>query len=185
MIKNKKLFALISVIVIIASIGGAVTVAYLFDKSNGITNTFVNGKVGCEVEENITAPGVKQDVMLKNTGNADAYMRAYVVVNWIDKDGNVYVRAPRPGVDYVVNTPANYGFIADGNAYYCKEPVKAGEKSPVLFTSIAEVSGKAPEGYVLSVEILGSAIQSAPASAVKDAWGVKVAKDGTLALKED
>ena len=41
------------------------------------------------------------------------------------------------------------------------------------------IVGKAPEGYLLSVEILASAIQSEPSSVVAEQWGVTVT-DGNI-----
>ena len=40
------------------------------------------------------------------------------------------------------------------------------------------IDGKAPEGYLLSVEILASAIQSESSSVVADQWGVTVTDSG-------
>lgn len=44
------------------------------------------------------------------------------------------------------------------------------------------VPSTAPEGYFLTVEILGSGIQSVPEQAVKDAWGsgFSINQNGTL-----
>ena len=46
-------------------------------------------------------------------------------------------------------------------------------------SAITPVDGRTPDGFVLSVEIVASAVQSSPAQAVKDAWGVDV-YNGTL-----
>lgn len=177
---NKKLFALICVVLAAVLIGAAVTAALLVNNSNGIRNTFVGGTVGCVIEEDITTtPGVKANVKLKNDGTFASYLRACLVVNWIDEDGNFYPETPEAGVDYTVETPSPFGFVADGNFYYCKETVAPGETSPVLFTEISPIEGRTPAGYTLSVEILGSAIQSSFDAAVENAWGVTV-RDGTI-----
>ena len=56
----------------------------------------------------------------------------------------------------------------------------AGDNTPVLIKECSAVADKIPEGYGLSVEILGSAIQSTPKSVVAENWGVTVAADGTI-----
>ena len=173
--KLRKLLAPICVLLVAVITTTVFTLALLSNTTPGITNKFKDGSVGCEVVEDITTtPGVKANVKLKNTGTNDAFMRACVVVNWVDAKGNVYKETPKAGVDYTVTTPTTFGFITDGNMYYCKTAVKPGETTPILFTAIKPVEGKAPDGYVLSVDILSSSMQSAPASAVQNAWGVTV-----------
>ena len=56
----------------------------------------------------------------------------------------------------------------------------AGDNTPVLIKECSAVADKTPEGYGLSVEILGSDIQSTPKSVVAENWGVTVAADGTI-----
>lgn len=56
----------------------------------------------------------------------------------------------------------------------------AGDNTPALIKECSAVADKTPEGYGLSVEILGSAIQSTPKSVVTENWGVTVAADGTI-----
>ena len=46
--------------------------------------------------------------------------------------------------------------------------------TPILIKSCKPNDGRNPEGYALSVEILADAIQSEPAKAVKEAWGMTV-----------
>ena len=56
----------------------------------------------------------------------------------------------------------------------------AGDNTPALIKECSAVADKTPEGYGLSVEILGSDIQSTPKSVVTENWGVTVAADGTI-----
>ena len=183
--RNKKLLVPICCVLIVLLVGALVTIAFMKNDSNTVTNNFIGSTVGCVIQEDVTStPGVKKDVKIKNDGLSDAFVRAFVIVNWVDDSGNIYPIAPVAGVDYTVVTPETYGFITNGTEYYCKTVVKAGETSPVLFTSVAPVEGKAPEGYTLSVEILGSSIQYKPTEEVENVWGVTVEND-IIVGKED
>lgn len=156
------------------------TVAYLFTNTDALTNTFNPAKVTTEITEDFDK-NVKDNVKVKNTGDIDAYIRAAVVVTWQDVNGNVHPTAPVADADYTVNYPTNTGWVKHTDGfYYCTTAVKPNATTGILLTNCKPVEGKAPEGYHLSVEILASAIQSEPASAVQEAWNVTVNTDGTL-----
>ena len=169
------------VLVLGAAIGG--TVAWLATHTPGLTNTFTPGEVKCTVEETFEN-GVKSDVKIKNTGNTDAYIRAKVVVTWKDAAGNVYGGAtPVEVTDYEISYNAT-DWSAVGDYWYCTQsvaPDATNNLTPVLINSASPVEGKAPEGYALSIEILAEAIQSSPASAVQEAWGVTIANGSVTA----
>lgn len=170
------------VLVLGAAIGG--TVAWLATNTPGLTNTFTPGEVKCTVEETF-ANGVKSDVKIKNTGNTDAYIRAKVVVTWKDAAGNVY-GAPVSSSDYSIAYASENGWVqrTDDGYWYCTQPVAPdapNNRTPVLINSASPVEGKAPAGYALSIEILAEAIQSSPASAVQEAWGVTIANGSVMA----
>ena len=166
------------VLVLGAAIGG--TVAWLAANTPGLTNTFTPGEVKCTVEETF-ANGVKRNVKIKNTGNTDAYIRAKVVVTWKDRDGNVYGGAtPAEGTDYTISYRTS-GWRQVGDYWYCTQPVAPDGLTPELISEAKPVDGKAPAGYALSIEILAEAIQSSPASAVQEAWGVTIANGSVTA----
>lgn len=165
---SKPFFLLAALAVVLCAMVGT-TVAYLFTKTDPITNTFTPTKVTTEITENFNKD-VKNTVQVKNTGDVDAYIRAAVVVTWQNEKGEVYPTAPAEGTDYTVTWTKN-GWVKNGDYYYYTEVVKPGSSTGVLLTDCKPVEGKAPEGYHLSVEILASAIQANPSSAVEDAWG--------------
>ena len=170
------------VLVLGAAIGG--TVAWLATNTPGLTNTFTPGKVSCTVVESFDGT-TKSDVKIQNTGNTDAYIRAKVVVTWKDAAGNVYGGAtPVEGTDYTISYSTS-GWTQVGDYRYCTQPVAPdapNNLTPVLINSASPVDGKAPEGYALSIEILAEAIQSSPASAVQEAWGVTIADGNVMAV---
>lgn len=177
--RSKKPSALLIALVAILGALVGTTIAYLFTNTGSITNTFTPGNVTTTITEKLDKD-VKNNVMVENTGNVEAYIRATVVVTWQDDDGNVYPTAPVEGTDYTVLwTNANEWVKKDGYYYYTSAVAPNGSTS-VLLTACKPVEGKAPEGYHLVVEVLASAIQSKPAEAVQAAWPVTVNTDGTL-----
>lgn len=156
------------------------TVAYLFTNTDALTNTFKPANVTTEITEDFKN-NVKNNVQVKNTGDIDAYIRAAVVVTWQDDKGNVHPTAPVADTDYTVTFPTNTGWVKHTDGFYYYTSAVASDKTTgILLTDCKPAEGKAPAGYHLSVEILASAIQSEPASAVQDAWNVTVKTDGTL-----
>ncbi|MBQ7500435.1 MAG: hypothetical protein IJT91_06040 [Clostridia bacterium] len=157
----------------------AATVSVIFDIEGPITNWFRKSYVESEVVETLDN-GVKKNVSIKNTGDIPAYIRAAVVVNWKDASGNVSGTVPVAGVDYTINFDLAHGWkkSSDGYYYYIY-PVAPSQYTGVLVTSCTPVSGTAPAGYGLSVEILGSAIQSKPANLVVEKWSGVVSVSGT------
>lgn len=158
---------LAAVIVLLAgAVGG--TWAFLVAQSEPVQNNFTYAHVRCTIDEKFEN-GVKSDVKIKNTGDIPAYIRARIVVTWKDTSGNVSAAVPVKDTDYTI-TFNETDWTQQGDYWYCKTAVDATKFTPVLITECKK-TGAAPGGYNLSVEILADAIQSEPASAVKEAWG--------------
>lgn len=169
---HKSKAMLVSLLLIIGVTVGS-TLAYIVTSDGPVTNTFTPSVVSTYVQENVSN-GKKTDVKIENTGDTTAYIRAAVVVTWQDADGNIYGQRPVEGTDYAITwsgTAANGGWKKgeDGFYYYLK-PVIAGDNTATLFTDCAPAAGKAPEGYSLAVEIVGSGIQSVPDDVVQEEW---------------
>ena len=95
----------------------------------------------------------------------------------IDKDGNVYGSAtPTEGTNYELE-PANGWFEGSDGYFYYPTAIAAQNETPVLFKEVTQ-SG-APDGCSLRLTILADGIQSEPADAVTQAWGVTVT-NGTI-----
>ena len=171
---KKPLAALVALVLILGAVVGG-TLAYLAAHTDAIVNTFTAAKVTTEIEETF-AGSVKSNVSMKNTGDVEAYIRAAYVVTWKDATGKeVYPTQPVEGTDYSIALNLSEGWVQYGGYYYYTEPVAPDASTGVLITSCAPVAGRAPEGYFLSVDVLASAIQSVPAEAVGQAWGVSIA----------
>ena len=154
---------LIAVLLLIGTAVGS-TAAFLVTKTEPVVEAFAYAQVSCQVTDTM---GVK------NTGTAQAYIRASYAVNWLDGEGNIAAAAPEGySCDLVENPQWEKG--GDGYFYY-PAPVDPGGEAPSLLTCPEN-----PE-YTLSVEVVAEAIQSTPAGAAEEAWGVTVS-DGKLTV---
>ena len=186
--KNKITLLAVLALALCLAVGG--TLAYILDISGIVTNAFDPGVVTTAVTETLDA-GVKSDVKIKNTGNVEAYLRASIVVNWKDANGNVYGKyEPVEGTNYTLDLAT--GWIQDEEGfYYWPEPVLSDDENPtncstgnlINSCSLGERPADLPEGYTLSVEILGSGIQSRPDAAVEQAWPAVKVNDETKLLE--
>lgn len=181
--KRKVILAASLLLAVCLTVG--ITVAWLRADTASRQNTFTLAKVSCEVEETFDGT-VKEDVSIRNTGTADAYIRAAIVVTWMkdgdDSDQTVSSVVPQLDKDYTIQFTKNSGWIQleDGYWYYTKS-VPVGGSTAELIDSCTLLDGaEAPEGYRLAVEIIASAIQSSPAKVAEENWRVKIDETGTI-----
>ena len=151
---------LIAVLLLITTAVGS-TAAFLVTKTDPVEEAFAYAQVSCQVTDALA---------VQNTGTAQAYIRASYAVNWLDVDGNIVAAAPEDyGCDLAENPQWEKG--VDGYFYY-PAPVDPGGETPSLLTCSPSYP-EHPE-YTLSVEVVAEAIQSNPAEAAEEAWGVTV-----------
>ena len=177
---KRSIVLVVSVLVLLLAVAGG-TLAWLTANTGPVVNTFTPAHVTCQVDETFDGT-TKSDVKVKNAGDIPVYIRAYIVVTWKDSDGNVYGQLPVEDADYTMEMAQNTGWVTGSDGYYYyTSPVAADDTTGVLIKSCTEITGKAPVGCNLSVEIMAEAIQSVPEEAVEDAWGVTV-NNGTLSV---
>ena len=172
---NRTAVLLIAIILLISTAVGS-TVAFLATKTEPVENSFEYANVSCEVMQDRDTDG--SIVQVKNTGTISAYIRAAVVANWIDVDGNIAASVPE-GYSYDLTcSSGSWAQGKDGFFYYLL-PVAPGALTEGNLLICTVTCPETPE-YTLSVEVLAEAIQSTPASAVNEAWNVAVDGDGML-----
>ena len=164
---NSKTLLLAVVLVIGCGLGG--TLAWLSATTGEVVNTFTPAQVTTEIEEELDQ-GVKENVTVQNTGDVEAYIRAKIVVNWADAQGNISAVVPVAGTDYTM-TLSETTWVQIGEYYYYKNSVAPGALTDALIDSCTPI-GEAPEGYALQVIILAEGIQSSPTTAMQKSWGV-------------
>lgn len=162
--------ALATVLLLALAIGG--TVAWLTANGQPITNTFNPSKVTCEVTEKFNGTtGEKTDVNVTNTGDIDAYIRVKLVTYRTNAQGQhiggtAILPTFTPGADWV-----KYG-----DYYYYTLPVAPNEKPAANLTNSMALAGSYndADGGKQAIDVMAEAIQSVPAEAVGQAWGVLI-----------
>ena len=191
-----KKFIVITAVALLLFVTVGSTLAYIFDVTKPVENTFTPSKVSCAVVETvngkekeneagaINSVTTKEDVKIRNTGDTDAYIRVAVVVKWVNKDGKVWATEPKRN-EYTINFILDKGWVADPDSYYYySEKVAPNGLTSELIDSVTQnVAG--PVGidgtqYYLSVEIVASAIQAdgIGATSALDAWDAALGQTG-------
>lgn len=167
---NRTAVLIMAVLLLLGAAVGS-TVAFLIDNTGPVENKFAYASVSCEVKEDFNG-NTKKNVQITNTGSTDAYIRATYVVNWVDKDRKIAASDPA-GYSYNVteNPDSKWTKGSDGYFYYTSPVAPGASTEGSLLTCTVVTSPDNPE-YTLSVEVLAEAIQSTPANAVTEAWGV-------------
>ena len=114
-------------------------------------------------EYTITNKPVSEDA---EGSNIPAYIRAAIVVNWQDAEGNLWAIPPVEGTDYFISSDCDL----IGGYYYYKGECAPGSEFQITVTQTANPT---PPACTLHVKILAEGIQCMPANAVEDAWGMK------------
>lgn len=140
-------------------VSSALTIAYISHSSRSVENKFAPSSITTAIIEEVK-DGKKSSVTIQNTGLTEAFIRAAVIANTVDEEGNI------TGLADVSEELGSSDWIlhSDGFYYYTK-PV-----APEGFTG--ELLAEEIDLKDLQVTILAEAIQSEPASAAEDAWGV-------------
>lgn len=157
------------------AVGGAL--AYMFWQTGQLNNQFAPATVSCQVNNDDATFNVK------NTGIVNAYIRAAIVVNWIDSDdpnGSVMGIAPVEGTDYTLSVNStDWWQDSTTGYYYYRKSVAPNEVTIDLITDHGLKDGvTAPTGYELCVEVVAEAIQAdgttdaGNVAAYQDAWGI-------------
>lgn len=163
--------ALATVLLLALAIGG--TVAWLTAEDSPITNIFNPSKVTCRVDESFNGTtGVKSNVNVTNTGDIDAYIRVKLVTYRTNVAGDhIGGTATLPTF-----TPGDGWVEYNGYYYYTKPVAPNGQPEKALIDSI-KLQGPYTDadGGRQAIDVMAEAIQSVPAEAIGQAWGVRIA----------
>ncbi len=100
----------------------------------------------------------------------------------------VTANKPQADKDYTITYTKNTAWKLGSDGYwYYTLPVNVGDATATLINSCSLANGAVvPNGFYLSVEVVGSAIQSTPTNAVTEKWsgGVSGVSDGSLVIKQ-
>lgn len=180
---KKRLTILLVSLSLILVAGVGVTLAYVFASTGDVVNTFTPSKVACAVIENddstphysdtVNVPS-KSNVQIKNTGDTDAYIRAAIIVTWKNEAGIVWAQKPVLGEHYSITYGQNTLWSKGDDGYwYYNASVDPEASTTILIEKLEPTAIRPaglPEDYVLSVEIVASAIQSNLGNDAQSAW---------------
>lgn len=177
---KKKHFLRILLVPLLAAALITTVYAYMFHKSETVSNVFIPAEVTCLIDETFDGE-TKSVIRVTNTGNVDAYIRVRLVFHWQDSKGNTVARdfsAAHAVITY--DSDLWIKDADDGYTYYYKEAVAPGKSTPNLLTdagiTLASVTETDDNGvrytYYPVVEVLAEAIQRNPAEAENTAWNV-------------
>lgn len=176
--RSHKRFAVVLVsLVLLCMMAIGTTLAYLVAEDKPVMNLFNPSEVTSKVNEESFDGSEKKNVTIQNTGDISAFIRADIVVTWMDKDGNVLYEVPELDEDYTIQLNTT-DWVEKNGFYYYKHEVKAGDSTSNLINSATAKTGNGE--FFVSIEILSSAIQSIGVDAkgnkpIELAWGVDIA----------
>lgn len=193
---RKRPGALLASFLVLLSLTVAGTVAFLVDGPKEVENKFTPAFVPPGIEEEFNGE-TKSNVKIRNDGNIDAYIRAAIVINWVDADGNISGTVPVENTDYTITYDLGNGWKkgSDGYYYWTKRVEAEGTTGVLVESCTLKSSASVPDGYSLSLEVLAQTIQadgqdSQGQPPVLLAWGTEkgsvqsVGSDGTLTIKQ-
>ena len=160
--RHKQPILLLCLVALLVFAAGG-TLAYLVVHTPSVENQFVPVKVKCSVGDDYT---------VTNTGDINAYVRAAVVVNWTDADGNIVHTAPA-GASYTLSCNTTGGWSEDGSFYYYSNVVTPTGDTRVS-APVVTVTSNIPESYKLRVDVIAEAIQAdgMGATSARQAWQI-------------
>ena len=176
--KNTRTITLLIALLLFSALAVGGTVAWLTANATPVENTFTPSNVACRVTENFDGT-TKSNVNVTNDSNIDAYIRVKLVTYRVNDaaqhiGGTAEIPAFTPGE----------GWVKHGEYYYYTKPVAAGkapEKPLIGANGIALIKYDDADGGKQAIEVMAEAIQSQPAKAVGEAWGVTISQGSVTA----
>ena len=174
--KNKKGFALIISLALVIAVVLPGTLAWLTAQTDGVVNTFTPAQVSCEVTEHFNG-ATKSNVNVINNSNIPAYIRVKLVTYRVN-DAGQHIGGTATIPEFTLGT----NWVKNGEYYYYTLPVAPKEKPEAdLISSITLESYTDVDGGHQAIDVMAEAIQSEPARAVGQAWGVSISQGSVTA----
>lgn len=179
--KNTRIITLLIALLLFSALAVGGTVAWLTANATPVENTFTPSHVACRVDESFNSTtGVKSNVNVTNTGDTEAYIRVKLVTYRVNAQGqHIGGTAEIPAF-----TPGD-GWVKSGDYYYYTLPVAANGGTPanplIGEPGIALIEYTDADGGHQAIDVMAEAIQSGPAQAVGEAWGVSITPGNVIA----
>lgn len=170
--RSKKTGTLLFSLVLLLTmmIGG--TLAYLTMKTDPIQNVFTPSHVSCTVTESFDGT-TKRNVNVTNTSDIPAYIRVKLVTYRVNGSGEHI-----GGTATIPSFTPGTNWVEHGGYYYYTLPVDPSQKpaTDLIGNSGISLIGSYDDadGGKQVIEVMAEAIQSVPATAVQNSWGVTI-----------
>ena len=166
---NRSLVLVVSLLALLLVVAGG-TLAWL-TAQDSVSNTFTPAHVSCTVTEEFDGT-VKSNVNVTNTSDIDAFIRVKLVTYRVNKDNQ------RIGGTAEIDFTPGTGWVKYGDFYYYTKPVapNAAPATALIGDEGITLRGSYDDadGGKQVIEVMAEAIQSQPARAVQQAWGVTI-----------
>ncbi|MBQ8611069.1 MAG: hypothetical protein IJ412_05085 [Oscillospiraceae bacterium] len=159
----------------VAALCGSV-LAYMYRVTELTQNAFTPAYVDCIAAETFDGT-TKSQITVQNTGNIPAYLRVRLVSYWVYAESGEIAPIASQAPAFTLGP----GWVAgSGSTYYYAVPVAAEAITgnllggPPLTLEIKTIDSTT---YHQVIDVFAEAIQSVPADAVIDSWGVTLSGD--------
>ena len=179
--RSKKTGTLLLPLLLIAILAAGGTLAYLLTKTDPVVNTFQPSHVTIEVTEEFDGM-TKSQVNVTNTGDIDAYVRVKLVTYRVNEAGQHI-----GGTAEIPDFAPGSGWVAYEGYYYYTQPVAPGKQPAADLIGRDGISLEGAyedaDGGRQVIEVMAEAIQSVPAEAAGEAWGVSISQGSVTAYQ--
>lgn len=177
--KNTRTITLLIALLLFSALAVGGTVAWLTANATPVENTFTPSNVACSVTEEFNGT-TKSNVNVTNTGDTEAYIRVKLVTYRVNEQGQHI-----GGTATIPTFTPGTNWVKSGDYYYYTLPVAANGGTPanplIGEPGIALIEYTDADGGMQAIEVMAEAIQSQPAKAVGEAWGVTISQGSVTA----
>lgn len=177
--RGKKIALLVLAFLLIASAAVSGTLAYLVANDDPVINKFMPSEVICQVTEDFNGT-TKSNVNVTNTGDTEAYIRVKLVTYRVNEAGQHI-----GGTATIPSFTPGTNWVKYGDYYYYTQPVALGDEPDADLIDSITLTGSYDDadGGKQVIEVMAEAIQSKPAEAVGEAWGVTISEGKVTAYQ--
>lgn len=181
--KNEKIrfLPVFLVALLVLTMASGSVFAYMKAKTPVVENMIVPASVNCEIKETFTN-NEKTSIKVKNTGNIEAYLRICFVTYWVNTDENdneIIVSEPSKNITDFPFDDKKWK-KGSNNIYYYTEAIAPGAEIEFLKNGEKIILEVDANGNRQVIEVFAEAIQSLPAEAVTESWGVTLDENGLI-----
>lgn len=168
--RSKKTGTLLFSLVLLLTMLVGGTLAYLTMKTDPIQNVFTPSHVSCSVKEDFDGK-TKSNVNVTNNSDINAYIRVKLVTYRVNGSGEHI-----GGTATIPTFTPGSGWVEHSGYYYYTQPVAPGASPAANLIGSIELteSYTDADGGKQVIEVMAEAIQSVPATAVQNSWGVTI-----------